>query len=278
MAETAKTPASESEIPGTLLKNVVNRFKVGADPEFAVLDENSKLIFNAPPYEVDLTVKAGRIGRDHSGRIWELRPEPSHSAYQVVVNVWKLLNSKALDKIANFRWKSGGLAVPWKGGASNYNSLTLGGHVHFGFPTILDEQLAALAETTRLLEKLEILPSRECRVRDGCAERWGADFGKMGRRYSTDRVEYRAPASWLDRPGQALMCLTVLKLVANAPGSLTTGHDAKHKLLSFLDFWSQKDVDAWLVLRLIEKRGFEVAQASPDEDFKPNWRKEELWR
>src|SRR5579859_6747649 len=108
------------EIDSELLREVVNPWLLGADPEFAIMEPPSKLIANSGEYAVEASLKEGGIGQDHQGRVWELRPKPSKSAYAVVTNMWKLLRAAQLDRVERFKWKSGALGAP-KPGAPGSN-------------------------------------------------------------------------------------------------------------------------------------------------------------
>lgn len=279
-----KTP----ELPPELLKQVVNPWLLGADPEFAVLkppkDEtipNHGMYFCSGPV-LDEGANVGNIGFDHSGRVWELRPAPSSSSYGVVTNLWKLLQSPLLKKVEPFRWKSGalgGLKTHNDDGEPVGNGLhdTLGGHVHYGVPSINAKTRSTLNAITETLLSLDVLARKENAKR--LAQGHYGSYNHDSIRPCEGHVEYRCPPSWLDNPGQALAALTVYKLAAARPDSCswTEGYKIKEHFLDWLSQMSQIDVDAWLLTRLIEKRGFGEIQADPTSDFKPRWRKEELW-
>lgn len=255
---------AQTEIPADKLKCVINPWLIGADPEFAIYTPPRR-IFNQGEFACQGQTLAGTIGHDHGGRVWELRPQPCQSAYALLVNVWKLLKDPLLTPVERFKWKSGGLA----------DEDTIGGHVHFGFRNWSQGQLEGLSAVTQNLERLDILPSGE-----GPARReTHPDYGNLlGQRTSGGHVEYRAPASWLDKPGQALAVLTTYKLAALEPHSTNwRTQRPKQDYLDWVALMSQRDVDAFALWRLIERRGFEAIQADPNMDFRPNWRKENLW-
>lgn len=114
---------TEFDMPSSFLEEVVNPWLLGADPEFAVLTPPDKVVPNSGALAVNTSKAAGQIGSDHNGRVWELRPAPSPSAYVVTTNLWKLLRQAEMDKLEQFKWKSGGIGG--RKGGSNGQPLTL---------------------------------------------------------------------------------------------------------------------------------------------------------
>lgn len=250
-----------TEIPAVQLKNVINPWLLGADPEFAVFTPPRR-VHNQGEYACQFTDAAGAVGHDHGGRVWELRPAPAQSACQLVTNIWQLLRAQQMSPVEKFKWKGGGVAD------SDDEADTLGGHVHFGFRNWNPGQLEALSNVTRMLERLDILPAREGPLRRDMHP----DYGNlMGQRTSGGHVEYRAPASWLDKPGQALAVLGTFKLAALRPES-TNWRPAhvKADYLSWLD--AMPDADTFITLQIINKLGFAKVQADPETNFRPLWR------
>lgn len=274
------------ELDAELLEQVVNPWLLGADPEFAVLDPPEKLIPNAGKYATEVNCLSGAIGQDHGGRVWEVRPMASPSAYGVVLNIWKLLCRRELERVEAFKWKGGALgakkqtpaeadALGMQAAPSGHD--TLGGHVHFGISQFNPQQRGALDKVTTGLLNLEILPTKENTVR--------LSYGHYGRftrdavRDCNGHVEYRCAPSWLDRPGQAFATLTTYKLAAARPSLVVwpSSLRLKQDYLQWLAEFAKIDVDAFLLDRYIGKRGLEAIQADPDSNFRPRWRKEELW-
>lgn len=122
-------------LPSKYLKWVINPWLLGADPEWAVMTPPDVVVPNTGSNAVNTTKPAGGIGSDHNGRVWELRPSPSTSAYVVAINIWKLLRQQELDKVEKFKWKSGALGAkkhPPAGPVPNsLNSWVL----HYNHPT-----------------------------------------------------------------------------------------------------------------------------------------------
>jgi hypothetical protein len=287
------------ELAPELLREVVNPWLLGADPEFAVLDPPDKLILNSGTYATESNTQFGGIGQDHSGRVWEVRPAPSTSSYGVVTNIWRLLRSEHLKKVEQFKWKGGALGakkggmddgalaqavaaqlgqhVPIMNPAPTAVHDTLGGHIHFGITGFNPAQKVALDKVTTGLLNLEILPRKEneLRLRYGAYGRFNHDAVRI----CDNHVEYRCAPSWLDKPGQAFAALTAYKLAGAKPSSIdwTEGFAVKKSFLEWIAEFAHVDVDAFLLDKFIERRGFEAIQADPESNFRPRWRKEELW-
>lgn len=263
------------EMDPTLLREVINPWLLGADPEFAVLEPPDKLVANAGVYAANTTTPAGSIGHDHGGRVWEVRPSPSPSSYAVVTNIWKLLRDSNLEKVAKFKWKGGALGALHPNDPGTHD--TLGGHVHFDIRGFNGLQKKALDNITTGLLNLEVLPLKENTKRLSYGAYGG--FGHDSVRTCGAHMEYRCAPSWLDKPGQAFAVLTTYKLAAAKPGTVEwpSGFNVKSAYLEWLAQFAGVDVDAWLLDRFIRKRGFDDIQSDPDSNFRPRWRKEDLW-
>jgi hypothetical protein len=324
-------PLREHNLPSKYLKDVVNPWLLGADPEWAVMTPPDVVVPNSGPLAVNTSKAAGSIGSDHNGRVWEVRPAPSPSAYVVCINIWKLLRQQELDKVEKFKWKSGALGAKKHQGHANPTTLqawiahfnqpqygltlqqasnagqqayvqqqqqnavygtpvqpavqdndldTLGGHVHFGIGGFNPSQRAALNAVTTGLLNLDILPHKENTRRLQLSlnqpYKYGHQNGGDAVRECNGHVEYRCAPSWLDKPGQALAALTTYKLAAARPSTVEwpSKQALKTGFLAWLDEHIEGDVDAWILSRFIEGRGFEEIQADPSSDFKPRWRRD----
>jgi hypothetical protein len=281
------------------LQEVINPWLLGADPEFAVVEPPDKAVENAGHQSVQVATMVGSIGDDHAGRVWELRPAPSRCAWGVMENIWRLLCRQELDKVTKYKWKSGALGGKFVGAIQNeyYTGAdgqiqygvppnsppaptrqdTLGGHVHFGIRALNHAQIAACHAVTTGMLNLDVLPVKENTVRQSLGS-----YGSMSHRATEttgDHIEYRVPPSWLDKPGQAFGVLTIYKLAAAQPSSVAwpSDRDLKLGLSEWIAFHARRDVDAFILDRFLEKRGFADIQADPGSDFKLQWRKEQLW-
>lgn len=265
---------------------LVNRFKVGADPEFVMLNADGSVFETGLMYE-------GEIGTDHGGRVVELRPAPSRQAYRVVRRINNLLHSDTLRAYSTPKWRAGGYARIRRDAEQRVQPL--GGHVHIGLEYFKasSEDLAywkvhqpdyykkvmssnsrqldsALDTTIRNLEGLEILHSGEATSRRSNNSGYGR-FGDCRTAGSDSHLEYRTPISWLYSPVTAYATLTSCKLAAAAPDSVheVTSFDA---YADWVKRFASSDMDA---ARLSEKfTSLSQLQADPDADMKTTWPRE----
>jgi hypothetical protein len=182
---------------------LINKFTIGADPEFAVLRDSQ--VVNVGDIE------GPRLHSDHLGDVLEFTPAPVKSAFVLTKNINAIL--KEDDYIKHFD-----RTVKLVGGAvvkSNRRLVTLGGHIHFSDRTIWEcpNKEEALDRTTRILETLDILPKEDSarRRRSGMGNGYGSWHDL---RWSNDEktIEYRTMCSWLHHPFAAFLCLTFGKL------------------------------------------------------------------
>lgn len=251
---------------------VVNDFLVGCDPEFAVV--GSGRIRAARGY---LPLGEG-IGDDHGGVIGELRPDPSKSCWTLLNRIGLLIQKLAIipDKC-----KAGAFVAD---GEREYG---LGGHIHLdvspfdgvlggrGYGEKHPARVAALDLLTSVLEKLDILPSKECVLR-----RQQTEYGKYGAfRAQTSgsryRTEYRTMPSWLTSPRVAYAALTGAKLATVDPeGTLDTlkGVTSFSGLRNWIMGYVSKDRDAERLASWLTE-GHKSMLVDPDGDFREKWEK-----
>lgn len=242
-------------------RRYVNRFKLGADPEF---------IFSRAGERCDakhLELQQGlAFGMDNNGRLVELRPYPSRSAVEVVASI-----------LATMRWLA--LLVPksmqydWCSGAFLCGD-GLGGHVHLGRkrPGRAIE-VKALDTIEGEMEVLGAYPIREIARRRGGDEHRQL-YGLLGDiRKQRHGYEYRTFPSWLDSPELAFLTITLSKLAVQNP-RLTQGYVpllvvSRHfqRIRNLLAYYKDTDDDARLALQMIS-RHFPVHVGG---DFKKRW-------
>jgi hypothetical protein len=260
------------------MPKLVNSFKIGADPEFIVLNPNGSLFLTGVP-------QAGPIGHDHHGRVLELRPGPSRLASRLLKNMWTLLHSPQLQKFSDKRWRAGGMAKH----ASQ--SEPLGGHIHLDIPynprwiessqagsvnrAKLDaagKVIQACDNLTRCFESLEILHSRESNARRHQA----SGYGRLGDvRECQGHLEYRTPISWLYSPSVAYWVLTGYKLAAARPdslGSLQPANGSWSELRDWYQRFTSDDLDARRALEKLAVRGLAAVQGDPEANIQDTWR------
>ena len=247
-------------------KRYINRFKIGADPEF--------IFTHKPPGEYENRVDALHLGlkqglafgADNNGRLAEIRPFPSRSALEVCGSTLSTLRWLYLTSPDSrlYNWCSG--AYLHKDG--------LGGHVHFGRkrPGRADE-VRALDALNELLMLLNVYPVKEIVMRQRGDAR-GQIYGRPGDfRLQTHGYEYRTFPSWLDSPGLAFLTLTLSKLAVSDPElvlhfqqKLSTLNQYR-KLLNFLAYYKGLDDDARLAYIMCQ-RGLPVHLGG---DFRSRW-------
>ena len=190
---------------------------IGADPEFAFLDEEARLVIPSRAMKALKTpVSFEPIGIDGSGRVAELRPKESKSVTEVVGNLKKLLQDgiNLRPYLSELFFKAGSYTV----------SEATGGHVHIGFPS-------QLRESSKFLEYCEKL--RDCfsstigiislfleNEKEAIFRRNGSGYGHFygdgSWREQPWGMEWRPLGSWLTSPEVAEGILAGVKLVANA--------------------------------------------------------------
>lgn len=268
---------------------LVNPFKIGADPEFIMLNADGSIYNSGLPYE-------GEVGSDHGGRVVELRPAPSRLAYRVVKRLNRMFHNEPLTRYSTPKWRAGGHVQVRSNGEDRSRVQSLGGHVHIDVPCsgysgyskesveylkttdpaayaryVKERELAgALDETIRNLEGLDILHAAEAQTRRRSPHGYGR-FGEVRGSGRDNHLEYRTPISWLYSPVTSFVTLTSCKLAAAAPDSVSefTSFSAYS---DWLKRFVSADDDA---ARLCEKfTSLGAMQADPDADMKTTWPRE----
>lgn len=252
----------------TSQRRYVNRFRIGADPEF---------VFMARGREVDgghiarkdargMYLKQGpAFGADNNGRLAEIRPYPSRSAIEVVASVLATLRWMAIhNPIAmKYEWHSGGYI----------QDDGIGGHVHFGRkrPNRVAE-IAALDNVEETLLDLGVFSAEEARLRRGGDARHQI-YGMPGDfRLQAHGYEYRTFPSWLDSPELAFLTLTLSKLAVHEPNMVwrhgkSTAEVNLQRVRNLLSFYKFKDDDARLALVMLKR----AIPAHRGGDFRARW-------
>lgn len=262
------TRVKPMEFPETVRN--VNRFKLGADPEFVFATPNA---IDNPDGEgrgdaFRLGLKQGlAFGADNNGRLAEIRPFPSRSALETCASVMATLKWMAIacPRTMQYHWRSG--AFIFRDG--------IGGHVHFGRKRPnRDIEVRALDVLSEMMNSLDIYPRNEIAHRrrgDARGQRYGmpGDFRLQNHGY-----EYRTFPSWLDSPELAFLTLTLSKLTVQDPTLLLqlnpqVSPDRKwQQLLNFLAFYKGVDDDARMSLLMLQRN---VVPRHTGGDFKARW-------
>lgn len=238
----------------------VNRFKIGADPEFVFAREQDCIHAHA------LGLKQGpAFGEDNNGRLAEIRPCPSRSALEVCASLLATLRWMSIVKAETNKYQ-------WMAGAFQFGD-GLGGHVHFGRkrPT-RDEEVRALDNVMEMLLVMGVYPANEVKARRaGDARR--QLYGRPGDyRLQTHGYEYRTFPSWLDSPSLAFLTLTLSKLTVHDPELVTRiasfkDRRATEAIMNIMAFYRDVDDDARLGY-LMCQRGLPTHCGG---DFRDRW-------
>lgn len=242
-------------------RRYVNRFKIGADPEF---------IFVANGHRVDastLELQQGlAFGMDNNGRLTELRPAPSRSAVEVVASILAELRWLAIFKPAT-------LGCSWQAGAFLLGD-GLGGHVHFGRKRPgRNFEVRALDTIEEELLHLKAYPAGEILRRRQGDDRHQV-YGMPGDiRPQMHGYEYRTFPSWLDSPELAFLTLVLSKLAVHNP-NLVQGYEPLRssdryfqRTRNLLAYYKDLDDDARLALAMIMRK----MPVHIGGDFKTRW-------
>lgn len=242
-------------------KRYVNRFKVGADPEFVFVTQGTRMDARGLGLQQGLA-----FGMDNNGRLVEIRPYPSRSALNVVASILSTLRWMAVLKpeTLKYEWTAGA----WVQGDG------IGGHVHFGRKRPgRDMEVKALDALDDELIAVRAYPVQEvARRRQGDGH--GQHYGLPGDiRLQLHGYEYRSFPSWLDSPELAFLTITLSKLVVQNP-ELTQGYmplisPDRHfqRIRNLLAYYKDTDDDARLALCMISKKlPFHLGG-----DFKKRW-------
>lgn len=245
----------------SLQRRYVNRFKLGADPEFFFVDNGE------PVYAKHMGLAQGlAYGMDNNGRLVEIRPHPSRSALHVVASILLTLRWLAIlcPKALDYEWVCG--AFMFGDG--------LGGHVHFGRKRPgRNLEVKALDMIEDELLALKAYPVEEVHRRR-LGDEHHQVYGMPGDiRKQLHGYEYRTFPSWLDSPELAFLTITLSKLAVYNPallqGCAPFRQREQHyqRIFNLLSFYKDMDDDARLALRI-------VARALPThigKDFRKRW-------
>lgn len=220
-------------------RRLVNRFKVGADPEFCLYDVEGEAILSR-----DAGLDTGEaFGADLNGRLAELRPMASRSVLDVLAST-----------LASMRWmamsKGMLMGASWDCGAVTRWGDGVGGHVHFGRKRQSRKQeILALDALSKLLSGAGIFDEKGLTKR--AAETGYGGPGDL--RLTKYGYEYRSFPSWLDAPYMAFLVLTLAKLAVHDPELFLGEFNGvpSTKLQLILNYYKSKDDDALLACRAL---------------------------
>lgn len=238
---------------------LLNKFMVGADPEFLTVRETGVRRHPTPN-------RHSLYGFDHNGYVVEPHPVPSLYVRDVVKSIKAGLETYGAvhDRSGGTKWRAGGYFN------SPERRFYLGGHVHIDLKAPTPEQLAAMDRYTWVLESLDILPTQECEQR-----RHSFEYGQPGSiRQEHGHFEYRTMPSWLFSTKTSMLCITGIKMACVDPSSFgTLPKNASYKdLQKLFELYKGKDDDVdWILNRDYFSSDME---AHPDRDIKTVWKVE----
>jgi Phage phiEco32-like COOH.NH2 ligase-type 2 len=243
---------------------LVNRFCVGADPEFIFAKKAKVNSFGERvPVEyvhaetLDLSTLEA-FGADMSGRQAELRAYPSRSVLKVVASMmdemrW-LNEAKSLD---NYDWIAPAI----------FSRDGVGGHVHIGRKRPHSETvIQSLDGLTRMLLASKMFDGKGQESRHA-----NTGYGRYGDyRRQAHGFEYRTMPSWLCTPWCAYLTLVLAKLAVleNFLEIQTPKGKPELVILNLLRAYQGVDDDARIALTAMQLHGMPVFHST---DFKPHW-------
>ncbi|QGT99329.1 hypothetical protein SYNTR_0736 [Candidatus Syntrophocurvum alkaliphilum] len=178
--------------------------KMGADPEFMLINANSGRLIAASKYfprEGTVGCDSIRIPNRQQRPIAEIRPAPEESPLELLDNIKKALNNA--NKMAPYK------NVKWIAGSLPVSGYPIGGHIHFS-------KIKSNYSILRALDNYICIPiflienPRTATIR---RKKYGFLFDYREKDYGG--FEYRTPGSWLVSQEVATAILCLAKVVAS---------------------------------------------------------------
>jgi len=239
---------------------LVNRFMVGADPEFTFMRDGE--FSHATNYNLHVGLA---FGADLAGRPVELRPAPSRFVLDVLASILAELRWMAITAPATLSadWVSRPY-VNWDGHHDG-----IGGHVHFG-----RKRLNVREDEIKGMDRLfDILTSAEVFLRDDVkARRAKTNYGRYGDfRPQHHGYEYRSMPTWLENPWLAYLTMVLSKLTVYNPGlvkQVRAEVSGRKFIRNILAFYKGMDDDALIAYNTLSVLGYPTQAGK---DFKQAW-------
>jgi Phage phiEco32-like COOH.NH2 ligase-type 2 len=232
---------------------LINRFCVGADPEFVFLREGR--YDNSANYGMT-TLEA--FGSDMTGRQAELRAYPSRSVLEVVASLLDTFRHMSVACPATLTAKWCAIAQLGNDGC--------GGHVHIGRKKPdMNKTISSLDELSNLLINLDVVDKVGSKVRKELTK-----YGKNGDiRIQPHGFEYRTMPTWLDSPWSAFLTLTLSKLaILHNLSDVKSPKTSIRAIENLLRTYANVDDDANIALQCFMRIGLPECSRV---DFKGNW-------
>jgi len=218
-----------------------NEVKLGADPEFMMINKKSgKIVYASEFFPKDGIVGCDniRVPNRYQRPVAEIRPRPDISPLKLIENIRNSL--KIANKMAPYR------NVKWIAGSLPAGNYSIGGHIHFSNIPITGGLLRALDNYIGLpvfmIEKPDTAVKRRKK------------YGFLGDYRVKDHggFEYRTPGSWLVSQQIATAVLCLAKIVVsryyylsrnylNTVEAQSAFYTGKREYFSniFLEIWEQ---------------------------------------
>jgi len=244
---------------------LVNRFTVGADPEYSLLDPlTSSLV---PAMKLGLNTGLA-FGMDMNGRLVELRPRPSRFILDIIASMLAELRWMAVTFPSSLEYSW--LSTPWDGQDG------IGGHVHLARRRGAIERDRDISTFDTLNMSLMLLGVFNDKLND--YRRAKTKYGHYGdfrpQRYG---YEYRSFPTWMDSPWMAYLVLVLSKLTVYEPKLILNIYKNSERKAKFLEkaisnllaYYKNVDDDAWIAFNALKKWGLPKQQGAGD--FKVEW-------
>lgn len=244
-----RTPSFE---PNPAHMRLVNRFSIGADPEYAFISPRGDMAYATEHFGLN----AGAcFGADANCRLAELRAAPSRSALRVTASLLKAMRLLvyAVPSTCDYQW----VAYPY------IKRDGVGGHVHFGRRRVTRAvEVRALDNLADLLREVGVFDAR------GWTDRYRqTPYGRYGDvREQPFGYEYRTCPTCLGSPWQTFLVLTAAKLTTHSCVNFPTQNVSS--LRTLLAVYKAFDDDALLAWKVLQREGPPVQTFS---DFRSLW-------
>lgn len=246
---------------------LINRFKIGADPEYILASNAGTGWSSISARESGLKLKEA-FGCDGSGRQAEMRAHPSKFVLETVASLvdtfrWQM----RITDTGKYQWLAPGA----------WNDDGCGGHIHFGTKRVwkpVSKITAApwksVDNATKFLEIMNVIDKTGANTR-----RVHTGYGRWGDvRQQSHGYEYRSIASWLFSPRCAYLALVITKLSMYHPlVECATAYNSEQAtslaITNLLRAYQGSDDDARIALKSVE--AFGVPHYEGLVDIKPQW-------
>lgn len=247
---------------GSIIKNLpstprlINRFTMGADPEYALIDSNGTYTH---AFNFGLSTMEA-CGADLSGRQMELRTAPSRFVLDIIASILDTLRWQVVKYPATRAYKWNAIGYIQTDG--------FGGHVHFARKnTQLSNEIKSLDSMAAYMSDYRFLPGAHDRSVNSNYGRPG-DYRKTSYGY-----EHRTLSTWLNTPFTAYLSMVAAKLAIYHNWVNIHKENNPFALENLLAAYQYQDDDAAIALHGLRIR--KQRQAAPNiyalQDMRYSW-------